>query len=138
MSFTSEEIAATGWAWGKDQLPGPLSYAWAHEPISEWDDLVQELALRLALAHPERADLALGEGWHFDGELLLRLPEVEGEYACGYLCVTPGQVSLWVPQYACGTPLGTLPLLPAFDAALARARRIAAAWQRIQAKDGVK
>lgn len=128
-----------------------LSCAW----LSYGTDSVREFAVRLALAHPAKAGEALGPGWsvypvgqedgwsgprHFidtGGSHKIWMPWVESEHYPEHviwhlhtgLIVLPGVV--FNRSDACEEGWEELP--PEFDAALQRARLIAAAWQRIEA-----
>lgn len=135
MSFTREELAAVGIGLVTlESYPPQQRFRIGTKEAMSLPDLIALDAaplLRLALAHPERAELALGGGWSvrvtgtettivFDG------PNGFGIEIIGrHLFIPP----TYDPNFA--VPLD-------FDAALARARRIAATWQRIQEQDGGK
>lgn len=137
MSFTKEELEAAGWENANllaeprqtysEWMGGPVHGAWSIDGLHR----THELILRLALAHPERAALALGEGCevlHSEVGVIVHWWSKSGYW---HIMVRgPFEVTME----------GTVdePIPPEFDAALARARRISAAWQRIQAKDGGK
>lgn len=131
MRFTKEELESAGWP----TFSAPVTDHWwsgdvrAFRGYGETRDRCLDALLRLSLAHPERAALALGEGWsagiHAGGSHFTWCAPIFGLH----LRVAEGQVQL----SASGV---TLP--PEFLGAFQRAYRIAAAWQRIQQQGGAK
>lgn len=97
------------------------------QPVNYADDY----RVRLALAHPERADKALGPGWRVNvsGELVWEMPRT-----CPHQ-VTNTYLIVSLRRGLLGGLDITLPIPPEFDAALSRARLIAAAWARIENKE---
>lgn len=137
MSFTKEELEAVGaipeWVDGTG-LDDLWNDHWSQILGKEVHEHRATL-LRLALAHPERAALALGEGWRVgygvatdDGS---EVPYLSLDADPVSLLVQPGGVMF---EIAPRRTASCAEVPPAFDAALARARRIAAAWKRIEGK----
>lgn len=125
MSFTKEELAAAGW--------DPLRDWQAVNPLCRCDECLIP-RIRLALAHPERAAEALGEGWSVAPVARIATWSMSAPGGIINLDVfRTGRIgqSLHTDHGEEGSAI--LPELPPeFDAALARARKIAAAWERIQ------
>lgn len=139
MSFTREELEAvkivqncSGFGVGTTQSQWP----WYGELFDGWErnlSVLHDALLRLAIAHPERAHLALGEGWEADRGLPFGsgIPAIDsfnlscdGFYKYQISALRRGSV-----YASCNGPIPQK-----FDAALARARKIAAAWKRIEVK----
>lgn len=95
-----------------------------------------EFCVRLALAHPEGADEALGPGWSVVMETLW-LGSGTGIPTGPYLEWSWGGWRLRVDRrgrvFERESPSANCEIPPEFDGALARARLIAAAWARIEA-----
>jgi hypothetical protein len=103
-------------------------------PQSSRDGAADAVAInlvRLAIAHPERAHLALGEGWEYDdcegGCFVLTMDTADGPWS---IVATREDVELGPPCDPDGLPC-YYRIPPEFDANLARARRISAALAAI-------
>lgn len=133
MSYTDEELHAVARVvWPGHLLPlmnarASLRDWWKYRASAE----EREFAVRLALAHPERAGEALGPGW--------RVEKWWGEAGKGVVCIFAGEgfeliVREGGERFDLDTGVTWWVIPPEFDAALARARLIAAARQRIEAE----
>lgn len=139
--FTREELKAVGaipeWSDGTN-----LDDLWN----DHWEEILGEEVqehrndlVRLAIAHPERAHLALGDGWKSDGQGFIFEVPIDGSEQPLRLIAKPLGLKLVSPLRAHGmedwsVPMGAYFLPPEFDAALVRARRISAALAAIQAE----
>lgn len=131
MSFTKEELGAVGIPLLGDGSPLVQVEFMSELLDREHATSAHESLVRLALAHPERAADALGEGWSVqatDGSLMSWVT-LAFEVNMYWTLKVEQTGRIWLDGY--DAPV--LDLLPEFLPTVQRAYRIAAAWQRIQA-----
>lgn len=127
MSFTKEELAAVS-----PELASvyPTSLSWICDGwCSPVNREYHECAVRLALAHPERAHLALGEGWESGQSIAVDDGSIA--FVCWRVNGWPIEVNVHGQVWMVGWTDAMIP--PEFPASLERAFKIAAALKRIKA-----
>lgn len=134
--FTKEELGRAGaLLLIAASIQQPICWVWGKEM-----DGLHDLAVRLALAHPERAELALGEGWRCaPSGIVISSPIINTEDGATVSIsirnptANPPGFILTVIRESGEEGVGrTWSLPPEFDAALLRGRKIDAAWKRVQ------
>lgn len=135
--FSKEELAAVGAPeWHKAFLTKELfchfaQRIWTEE--GEWAQMRPTL-LRLALAHPERAAMALGNGWSVaqwtdDGESTFTVIRWSRDLPEWWMLHVYPHGGVRIAEF------GDLDIPQEFREALARADLISAAWQRIATQE---
>lgn len=135
MSFTKEELAAAGYrlddglcSWSLEDIDG-CDTAWEYREKSVFAMRQREALVRLAIAHPERAALALGKGWKVQNADTRGTERILwcGKWDGGQAHILTDRRGVYAIE-AYGVPVPEQPLVPAIQ----RAYRIVAAWQRIR------